>query len=233
MAGDLNVAMVEKVAVHLGNLKTRVVFLGGAATGLLLTDPGAPPIRATKDVDVIVQVGSRLEYRALEKGLLALGFKQDRSEGAPLCRWVIDGLLLDVMPTDPSLLGFSNRWYPEAMKASVPHLLPGGTEIRLVSAPYFLATKLEAFLGRGKGDFMGSHDLEDVVSLLDGRISVVDEVLASDPELQAYIAEILGRFLRDDSFIGSIQGNLPPDRASQARFPALMARIRVLSRPSS
>lgn len=100
MAGDLNVAMVEKVAVHLGNLKTRVVFLGGAATGLLLTDPGAPPIRATKDVDVIVQIGSRLEYRALEEELLALGFKQDQSEGAPLCRWVIDGLLLDVMPTD-------------------------------------------------------------------------------------------------------------------------------------
>jgi len=79
---------------------------------------------------------------------------------------------------------------------------------------------------------MGSHDLEDVVSLLDGRISVVDEVLASDPELRTYIAGILGRFLRDDSFIGSVQGNLHPDRASQARFPALMARIRVLSRPS-
>jgi len=124
MAGDLNVAMVEKVAVHLGDLKPRVVFLGGAATGLLLTDPGAPPIRATKDVDVIVQIGSRLEYRSLEKELLALGFKQDRSEGAPLCRWMIDGLLLDVMPTDPSLLGFSNRWYPEAMKASVPHFCP-------------------------------------------------------------------------------------------------------------
>lgn len=128
------------------------------------------------------------------------------------------------------MLGFSNRWYPEALKASVTHKLPGGTEIRLVSAPYFLATKLEAFLGRGKGDFMGSHDLEDVVSLLDGRVSVVDEVLASDPDLRAYIARILGQFLQDDSFIGSIQGNLPPDRASQARFPALMERIQILSR---
>lgn len=54
------------------------------------------------------------------------------------------------------------------MRHATLHSLSGGIEIRLVSAPYFLGTKLEAFLGRGDGDFMGSHDLEDVVSLLDG-----------------------------------------------------------------
>jgi predicted nucleotidyltransferase len=132
-----------------------VVFLGGAATGLLLSDPGASPIRPTKDVDVIIEIGSRTEYRALEKALQLLGFKPDRSEGAPLCRWLIDGMILDVMPTDPSLLGFSNRWYPEAMREAMPCGLPGGTEIRVVSAPYFLATKLEAFLGRGGRRFHG------------------------------------------------------------------------------
>ena len=230
MGMNPNIVMVEVVANRLGSLKERVVFLGGAATGLLVTDPGASPIRPTKDVDVIVQIGTRLEYRALEKDLLALGFKQDRSEGAPLCRWAIEGVLVDVMPTDPALLGFSNRWYPEAMKESVAITLPGGTEIRLVSAPYFLATKLEAFLGRGKGDFMTSHDLEDVVTLLDGRASVVDEVLGANLELRTYIAEVLGRFLQDDSFVGSIQGNLLPDRASQARFPLLMERFRAISR---
>lgn len=225
---DPNVAMVERVADRLGGMRSRVVFLGGAATGLLLTDPGAPPMRVTKDVDVIIQIGGRLEYRAMEKDLRALGFKPDQSQGAPLCRWMIEDMLLDVMPTDPALLGFSNRWYPEAMQQAMIHALPGGIEIRLVSAPYFLATKLEAFRGRGEGDFMGSHDLEDVVSVLDGRVSVVEEVAARGQNLRCYLAETFQAFLKDDRFIPSVRGNLPPDRASQARFPALLERIQTL-----
>ncbi len=138
-------------------------------------------------------------------------------------------MLLDVMPTEPALLGFSNRWYPEALHAAVPHRLPGGLEIRVVSAPYFLATKVEAFLGRGEGDFLGSHDLEDVIALLDGRPELLDEVRASTSELQHYLAEVLGGFLRDRRFLDAVQGNLPPDRASQARLPMLMARIEALS----
>lgn len=232
MRKDQNLALVEAVADRLGSLKDRVVFLGGAATGLLLSDPGASPVRPTKDVDVIVEVGSRMEYQALEKELQSLGFKPDQSGGAPLCRWLIDGMILDVMPTDPSLLGFSNRWYPEAMREAVAHRLPGGIEIRVVSAPYFLATKLEAFLGRGGGDFMGSHDLEDVISLLDGREEVVAEVRASTPKLQGYLAEVFGNCLANSRFAGAVQGNLPPDRASQARFPMLMARIQSLHRLS-
>ncbi len=221
--------MVERVGFLLGDLRERVVFLGGAATGLLLTDPGAPPIRATRDVDVIVQVGSRLEYHALEENLLALGFRHDQSEGAPVCRWTQEGLFLDFMPTEPFLLGFSNRWYAKAIKEASIHRLPGGTEIRLVSAPCFIGTKLEAFLGRGKGDFLGSHDLEDVVAVVDGRNDLLDEVRASTPDLRGFIAETLGQWLTEDSFIASVEGNLPPDPASQARFPALMERLRVMS----
>lgn len=230
MRVDQNLRLVEAVAARLGDLRDRVVFLGGAATGLLLTDPGAAPIRPTKDVDVIVEVGSWGEYRALEKELLALGFTPDRSEGAPLCRWVIEGMLLDVMPTEPSLLGFSNLWYPEALQAALPYRLPGGLEIRAVSSPYFLATKLEAFLGRGADDFLGSHDLEDAIALLDGRPELVEEVRASNPGLQHYLAEVLGGFLGNHRFLNAVQGNLPPDQASQARLPMLMARIEALTR---
>lgn len=226
---DPNRLMVERVAAQLGDLRQRVVFLGGAATGLLLTDPGAPSIRITKDVDVIVQIGSRKEYRDLEKELLALGFSPDHSEGAPVCRWTFEGSLIDVMPTDPGLLGFSNRWYPGALRHASEYTLPNGTQIRLVSPPYFLATKLEAFLGRGQGDYMGSHDLEDVMALLDGRATVVDEVAASATDLRRFIAQTFAGFLENDSFIGVIQGNLPPDRGGQARFPLLLDRIRTLS----
>jgi len=47
----------------------------------------------------------------------------------------------------------------------------------MVLAPYFLATKLEAFDGRGKGDYLSSHDIEDIVAVLDGRPEILDELL--------------------------------------------------------
>ena len=62
------------------------------------------------------------------------------------------------------------------MKSSTTRRLSVGPEIRIVTAPYFLATKLEAFKGRGKGDFLGSHDLEDFVSVVDGREALLLEI---------------------------------------------------------
>ena len=222
--------MVERVAEALGPLRERVVFLGGCATGLLLTDTAAPSIRSTKDVDVIVEVGTRSAYYKIEQELVMRGFQHDTSEGAPLCRWTFEDLLLDVMPTDPELLGFSNRWYPEAVHRAVECELPSGLWIRLVTSPYFLATKLEAFFGRGRGDFFGSHDLEDFVAVMDGRPEVIEETLAASPELRRYLAKTLTTLLGDPDFVYSLQGHLPPDHGSQGRLPMVLEMIGTLAR---
>ncbi|HEY3357939.1 MAG TPA: hypothetical protein VGQ83_32115 [Polyangia bacterium] len=66
---------------RLGPLRNKVVFVGGAATGLLIADPAAPTPRPTQDVDVIVEVASRAEYNtALRDQLLDLGFTEDIDE---------------------------------------------------------------------------------------------------------------------------------------------------------
>lgn len=233
MRRDPNLDMVERVADALGSLRDRMVFLGGSATGLLLTDPAAASIRATKDVDVIVEVSTQSAYSELEHDLGRLGFRHDRSEDAPVCRWRFEGLVVDVMPTDPGLLGFSNRWYPEAVRSSVIRELPSGRRIRLVAAPCFLATKLEAFFGRGKGDFLGSPDLEDMVAVVDGRPELLEEVRASPPALQRYLAGTLAQLLESPTFRHSIQGHLPPDLGSQGRLPDVLDRIRALAQLKS
>ena len=87
-----------------------MAFLGGAAVELLLTDPAAPAVRATMDVDVIVEVAGRVEYYKLEGELRERGFSQRAGAEEPICRWHLGDLILDVMPTDPDVLGFSNRW---------------------------------------------------------------------------------------------------------------------------
>lgn len=108
---DPNTELLARMAAALGELRERLIFVGGCATSLLITDPAAE-----------------------------------------------------------NVLGFSNRWYDLALRtARIVQLPGGGLPVRLIRPDCFLATKLEAFEDRGAGDYLGSHDLEDVLSVVDGR----------------------------------------------------------------
>lgn len=224
-----NLGIIEIVVARLGALAEEMVFLGGCATGLLITDAVAPPIRATKDVDVIAEVASLVEYHRLSKRLRELGFSEDQSPDAPICRWQAGGILLDVMPTHPEILGFGNEWYQPAFDAAVLVTLPSGKKIRMVSAPYFLATKLAAFEGRGQGDYMMSHDMEDIVTVLDGRPEIVDEVRNCDQKLRDHIRVRLAALIKDERFIEALPGHIPGDAGSQARVPIIIQRLKAIA----
>ena len=124
-----------------------------------------------------------------------------------ICRWFYDDVILDVMPTDEKILGFGNRWYKEAIAASAHYPLTDKLEIRVVTAPYFLATKFEAFKTRGKMDFYASHDFEDIVSVLDGCIEIVEEIKKSDVNLREYLSNSLKEVMNSPSFKGAIPGH--------------------------
>jgi predicted nucleotidyltransferase len=195
-----------------------------------VTDPAASPVRATRDVDVVVEVISLAAYHALERQLEQAGFQHDRSPDAPVCRWIVGGCMLDVMPANEAVLGFGNRWYHFAVRTAEPVRLPSGRSIRLIAPPVFLATKLEAFHGRGGGDFLASHDLEDIAVVVDGRPELVDEVAACETELRAYLAREVGSLLRNAAFTEALSGYLPGDEASQARLPIIRERLRLLTK---
>ena len=223
-----NIEMVKTVAHRLGELRDDVVFLGGAVVGLLTTDPAAGEARPTKDVDLIVHIASRAEYADLETKLRAAGFLNDRSQGAPVCRWLAGDVKVDVMPTDQALLGFGNRWYAQAI-AHAEMRKVGKWRIRVVSAPFFLATKLEAFAGRGVGDYRASHDIEDVIALLDGRPELPEEAQAAAPELRAFFAEKLGELLDEKEFLDALPGHLRGDAASQDRDRIVLSRMKAIA----
>lgn len=226
---DPNLARLEVVAARLGPLWERVMFLGGAVVGLLVTDEAAPEIRATQDVDCVVEVASKVKFMILDRELQALGFTSDSEPGAPMCRYVVDDLKVDIMPTDPRILGFANRWASEAMQFAVEHRLSSGLVIKHVNAPYFWATKLEAFRGRGGGDFLFSHDVEDIVTVVDGRPTLVAEVVASKSVgLRGFLREECRGW--ESSLEDVVQAHLPPDAASQARASLVLSRIREIAR---
>jgi hypothetical protein len=224
-----NLELLKIAAERLRPILPEIVFVGGCATGLLVNDPGAPPVRSTYDVDVIAEIASYAEYTTFSERLRSLGFNEDATEGAPLCRWQHGSLTLDVMPLDPSVLGFSNQWYPEALRTASRVQLTKDLILRAITAPYFLGTKLEAFRGRGREDYFASHDLEDFVAVIDGRVSLIAEMEESSSELQAYVSDAVLMLLAQPRFLDALPGYLLPDEASQGRVRYLLQKLRRLS----
>ena len=136
---------------------------------------------------------------------------------------------MDLMPTDESILGFHNRWYVLAVETADSLVLPNGLTINLITAPAFIATKLEAFKGRGNNDYLASHDMEDIVTVVDGRATLLDEINASNSELREYLVAEFGSLMSNPRFVEALGGHLPGDSGSQARLPRLRARLRALA----
>lgn len=215
---DPNRIALQTVARALGAMNDEVVYVGGAVIGLLVTDPASPAIRPTNDVDCIVEVASRLEYDTrVRDQLLARGFTELVGPGVPICAWKKDGIRLDMMPTAESILGFSSTWYKEAIETA-QEVDVGGIVIRVITAPYLIATKLEAFKSRGMNDYMASHDLEDILAVVESRESVPDEVCGATPAVRRFIAEEFRTMLRDPAFENALPGLvLEPSRLGIVR----------------
>ncbi|UXH78772.1 hypothetical protein [Roseateles amylovorans] len=222
---DPNLPHLRHIAEALGELREQIVFVGGAVAGLLVTDPLADPVRATRDVDAVVNA-SRATFHRMEEAVAARGFIRDVSSDV-ICRWVhkSSGVLFDLMPVQPEVLGFSNRWYPYAIETAVSVDLGQDVAIRLVSAVAFVATKLEAFASRGGGDFMTSHDLEDVLNIVDGREELVDEMAAAPAELRRAVAGALDQLLTHRDFSNVLPGLI----AEEERADLVMQRLKALS----
>lgn len=226
-----NLQMIETAIGPLRPLLDEVVFVGGVTVELWITDAGAPPLRLTADVDVIVEVATRRDYYRLEDRVRGLGFKNDESSGV-ICRFnhLKSGLVLDVMPTKATLLGFENKWLGEAFAHAIEVKLHAGQSIKAIPPPFLLATKLEAFAGRGKHDFYGSRDFEDVVRLVDGRAELVDEVAEAPEELRHYIAHELRRLSKHRDFDGGLEGAIPMGLAARDRIDeVVLPRVRELA----
>lgn len=224
-----NLAMLMRVVDRMAPLLDRLVFLGGAVTELLITSPAAGSPRQTRDVDVVVNALNLGDYSETLRGrFLACGLVEDTSPGAPVCRWCLDDILIDIMPTRAGILNFSCDWYQVAFDTAQPIVLPDGSSIRLVTPACFLATKLAAFGDRGRHDPMASHDLEDLISVIDGRQEIATDLAAAPPDLRAYVTDQLSRFLaRKDSEI-LVAAHLMPDSESQDRLPFVIDRIRSM-----
>jgi hypothetical protein len=226
MSQDPNIGAVELAVAALGQLVDELVLVGGCAVGLLITDRGRPPVRQTIDVDLLTEVAPTANYYAFCERLRTLGFREQPTENV-ICRWGKGSLLIDVMPTDGTVIGFTNSWYAEAVRSASLHTLPSGRSIRLLSAPLFLATKLEAFRSRGRGDYL-HHDMEDIVNVVDGRNTLLEEVQGASSEAQDFIADEFDALLADPNFVDRIIWHLAPHE-QHSRKDLVIDRMRGIA----
>ena len=219
----MNIELLELAESALGRLVDEVVFVGGATVGLWISDPTAPPVRPTVDVDVVVEVATRSEFYEFEAKLRDAGFSEDQESGV-MCRWRHrkTGLILDAMPSRADILGFENEWQAATIPHAVVYQLSSGAKIRAAPPVYMLAMKLEALKGRVQGDFLRSLDFDDIVTLVDGRPELLEEVAGADAALRAYIAAEMRRLLAEPRLMDGLAGAMRGDAASQERVDVVI-----------
>ena len=181
--------MILMVAKALGNeLLPQVAFVGGCTTGLFITDEmSKESVRYTDDVDLIIHVLGYTGWHAFSEQLIARGFRISMDDEVN-CRFRLGDLQVDFMPDEANALGFTNRWYKAALQTAQPFSMSEKITIRLVKSVYFLATKFEAFKGRGKSDWLGSRDIEDILNLVDGRVELFEEIRNAAADVKSYLA---------------------------------------------
>jgi hypothetical protein len=194
-----NIEMIETIVSGLGELLNDVVFVGGSTVSLYIDSSGTEPVRTTLDVDFIVKLATKAQMNMFDEKLRDRGFTHCMDEGAPICRWQYKGVLVDVMPTGMNVLGFSNEWYEEGLKNRKHIKLPGDKLIYILPLYYFLATKIAAFLSRGKGDYLESQDIEDIITVLDGQENLELNSGVSQ-ELKEYLKKHFRNFARSEYF---------------------------------
>jgi len=223
-----NLRMLEFVARKLGELNDEVVYLGGCTTALFINDPLSLDVRPTLDVDCIIDVLSLGQYYKFEEKLKEKGFHRSMQDDVT-CRWHYDDIILDVMPTDENILGWGNFWYKEAIKHAVIHQIAEDISIKSVTAPYFLATKIEAFKSRGNNDFLGSHDFEDIITVIAGCVDIDKQVHVSNDDLKSHLKLIFNEFVKNDQFTQSLPGHVSDGPVTMQRVQTVMERIEKLA----
>lgn len=220
-----NIVRIKAVANILKGLDQPYVFVGGATVSLYSTKGElAASIRPTDDVDVVIELASYSDHAELEERLRRLGFANDVESGV-ICRYKVQGIIVDIMPTSSGILGFSNIWYPDGFKNAVSCELDNETEILIFSVPFFLASKWEAHKSRGGADLRGSRDFEDMVYVFE-NCRDFDEQLLNGPEtVRKYLQDELTGFLDHPDFEEAIFSHMEGTRqgASPSR---LISRIK-------
>jgi len=222
---SMNIDALIKVSKTLGELKDRLVYVGGAVVGLYATDPAADEVRPTKDVDIVVEIATAFELEELRETLTRKGFRQTAEDNI-ICRFRLEEIKVDVMATQEVGWAPSNHWFAPGFK-NAETIQIENIEIKILPVTYFFASKFEAFEDRGKFDPFGSHDFEDIVYVFDNHVDLADNILNADNEVREFLKERIKSIVENQTMQEAILGNLPY-QTQQERFEMILNKLKTI-----
>jgi hypothetical protein len=219
-----NIHEILEIVKALRKTNRRFWIVGGAITFLYVEEEYASKIRPTKDIDCIVEVLNYTSFAGLESDLRNIDFEHD-AESDIICRWKFKGITVDVIPSESgNILGFTNSWYKDGMENSIKKQIED-IEISYFPLCYFLASKIEAFNSRGKGDYYGSEDFEDIVFLLDG-VKNLKEFYTFPPKVIIYLKTQFALMLNDKNFESALYGHLDQSPVRDGRAERIIGFLK-------
>lgn len=225
-----NAFVLEAVAHGLSDMLDQFVFVGGSVVELYASSETYQEARETDDVDCVVEVTSLASYYILEEKLRALGFNDDMDVDAPICRKLYKGIKVDIMPTDEHILQFTNKWYKEGFVNAQSYALSSEKHIKILTAPYFIASKLEAFFSPYRKynlDVYASHDFEDIIYILDNCNNIMSLIDNSNQTVRTYIQQQFHYLLKNKPVIYALSGILRDDE-NEKRVSEIFENISLL-----
>lgn len=225
MSNLSNNERLEQVAKALEELNAEVVYVGGAVVQLYSDDGAARNPMTTYDVDCVVDTMTYTGYQDFEGRLREKHFENDKSEGAPLCRYLFNGEKVDFMPKVDTGIGESNRWYLKGMQYRQEYRLDDGSAISIMPVPYYLASKLDALHSRGGPDYRGEKDFEDIVFVMNTCGNVAEHIKnAAEDEVRDYLREQFFAMIRRPNIREEIECALIAEES--ARVETVLLRMR-------
>ena len=123
----------------------------------------------------------------------------------------------------------ANPWFKEGFKHLETISLDENISIQILPLAYFLASKFDAYHSRGT-DPRTSHDLEDIIFVLDNRINLVEDILSSPgtvvTNLQSEFTDLLNPEIEE-----AVLGHLNPF-SRKDRFPLLIKKLKAIINPN-
>lgn len=217
----INIAVVAEVAAALKDMKDDMIFVGGAIVNLYTDDPAADEIRPTQDIDMTLNIINLSHWKKVQERLGELGFDPDPF-GHAICSYKYKNIPIDIMAMEDGPLGPANKWYSIGFQ-NLWITKAKDEEIRILSAPCYLATKFEAFNDRGK-DYRTSHDIEDIIYIFDNRIKIVEEIKQSDPRIRKFLIEQLQNIINQRLLKEVLMSHIHP-LMREERIPIVEEKI--------
>lgn len=213
------------VANALGNLQNEVVYVGGSVVGFYVQEGLIDELRPTDDIDFFAEITSLAELEKLREKLKSKGFRQSAEDNV-MCRFRYEGIKVDVMSTKEIGWAPANKWFGPGISHKEIKTI-GNINFNILSLPYFLATKFDAFEGRVETDPRLSHDIEDVAFILDNHPTWHRDILSAENEVRDFLIYWLKLIETDTKMREAILGNLEPDFQIE-RFAQILEKVKEL-----